>query len=73
MNNCGALAWETGHASGVLSLALSTVAVFVSRYFIKRMLDDAGLATAMTRGVWIFWIAPVRSYGVADRADFPTT
>ena len=56
----------------MLSLTLSTVAFFVSSYFIKRYLEDAGIATGMTRGVLIFSIALMMSYGVAWVADFLT-
>ena len=55
-----------------LSLTLSTVTFFVSSYFIKRYLEDAGIATGMTRGVLIFSIALMMSYGVAWVADFLT-
>ena len=56
----------------MLSLTLSTVAFFVSSYFIKRYLEDAGIATGMVRGVLIFSIALMLSYGVAWVADFLT-
>ena len=56
----------------MLSLALSTVAFFVSGYFLKRYLDDAGIASGMTRGVLVFSIALMVSYGVASAVDFLT-
>ena len=56
----------------MLSLTLSTVAFFVSSYFIKRYLEDAGIATGMTRGVLNFSIALMMSYGVAWTGDFLT-
>ena len=49
----------------MLSLTLSTVVIFVSSYLFARTLDNAGFATGMTRGVLIFSIAPVLSYGMA--------
>ena len=63
-------AWIIGNL--MLSLTLSTVAFFVSSYFIKRYLEDAGIATGMTRGVLIFSIALMLSYAVAWVADFLT-
>ena len=56
-------AWIIGNL--MLSLTLSTVVFFVSNYFFTRTLDDAGVATGITRGVLIFSIAPVLSYGMA--------
>ena len=56
----------------MLSLTLSTVAFFVLSYFFARTLDDAGFATGMTRGVLIFSIALMMSYGVAWTGDFLT-
>jgi uncharacterized membrane-anchored protein len=54
----------------MLSMALSTIAFFVASYFIKRYLNDAGIATGMTRGVLIFSIALMVSYLVARAADY---
>jgi uncharacterized membrane-anchored protein len=51
-------------------MALSTIAFFVASYFIKRYLNDAGIATGMTRGVLIFSIALMVSYLVARAADY---
>lgn len=56
----------------LLSLALSTVAFFVSRYFIKRMLDDRGIATRGTRDEWTSSNPLMSSYGVAAVVDFAT-
>lgn len=55
-----------------LSLTLFTVRFFVASYFIKRYLEGAGIATGMMRGMLIFSIALMLSYGVAWVADFLT-
>jgi hypothetical protein len=56
----------------MLSIALSAIAFFGASYFIKRYLDNAGIATGMTRGVLIFSIALTVSYLVAGAADYLT-
>ncbi len=56
----------------MLSLALSSMTFFVSSVFIKRYFDDAGVASGMTRGVLVFSIALMVSYGVAAVVDFAT-
>ena len=56
----------------MLSLALSTVAFFVASYWFKRYLDEAGIATGITRGVLTFSMALMVSYGVAFAVDFLT-
>lgn len=49
----------------MLSIILSTVAFFVSSYYLKRYLEDMGLPKSMTRGVLIFSIALLISYFVS--------
>ena len=56
----------------MLSMVLSAIAFFGASYFIKRYLDNAGIATGMTRGVLIFAIALMVSYLVARAADYFT-
>ncbi len=53
----------------MLSIVLSTIAFFVSSYYLKRYLEDMGLPKGMTRGVLIFSIALTISYVVALAAD----
>jgi len=54
----------------MLSIVLSTIAFFVSRYYISRYLDNMGLPKGMTRGVLVFSIALLISYVVALAADY---
>ncbi len=49
----------------MLSIVLSTIAFFVSSYFLKRYLEEMGMPKGMTRGVLIFAIALAISYLVA--------
>jgi len=53
----------------MLSIVLSTVAFFVSTYFLKRYLEDMGIPKGMTRGALIFSLALLISYVVAVAAD----
>jgi hypothetical protein len=53
----------------MLSIALSTIAFFVSTYYLKRYLEDMGIPKGMTRGALIFSIALLISYLVAIAAD----
>jgi VIT1/CCC1 family predicted Fe2+/Mn2+ transporter len=54
----------------MLSIVLSTIAFFVSSYYISRYLDNMGLPKGMTRGVLVFSIALIISYVVALAADY---
>ena len=53
----------------MLSIILSTIAFFVSTYYVKRYLENMGIPKGMTRGTLIFSIALMISYVVAVAAD----
>lgn len=53
----------------MLGIFLSTVAFFVSTYFLRRYLEDMGVPKGMTRGALIFSIALLISYVVAVAVD----
>ena len=53
----------------MLSIVISTVAFFAASYFVKRWLDDMGIAKTMTRSIVIFVAAALVSYGVALLVD----
>jgi hypothetical protein len=57
----------------MLSIVLSTVAFFLAAYFIKRYLEDMGIPKSMTRGVLVFCLALIISYGVAWIVDWFAT
>ena len=54
----------------VIGLVVSTIAFFVASHFIKRYLDDAGIAKSMTRSLVTFTLAVAISYGVALIVDW---
>jgi hypothetical protein len=53
----------------MLSIFLSTIAFFVSTFFLRRYLEDMGIPKGMTRGALIFSIALLISYLVAAGVD----
>jgi hypothetical protein len=53
----------------MLSLALSTVAFFVARYYVNRYLDNIGIPKSLTRGLVAFCAALLIAYGVALIVD----
>jgi hypothetical protein len=54
----------------MLSIVLSTIAFFLSAYYLKRYLENMGVPKSMTRGALIFSIALLISYVVAVVADY---
>lgn len=57
----------------MLSLVMSTVVLFVAAYFIKRYLEDRGIPKSMARGLVVFCLAILISYGVAWIVDWLAT
>lgn len=53
----------------MLTIVPSTLAFFVSSYFLKRYLEELGIPRGMTRGAPIFSIALLVSYLAALAAD----
>jgi hypothetical protein len=53
----------------MLSLFVSTIAFFVSTYFLRRYLENMGVPKGMTRGALIFSIALLISYVVTTGVD----
>lgn len=54
----------------MLSMALSTVAFFMARYYVNRYLDDIGVPKTFTRGAVAFCAALLVAYGVALIVDW---
>ena len=52
-----------------MSIVLSTIAFFVSTYYLRRNLEKTGIPKGMTRGVLVFSIALLISYLAALAAD----
>lgn len=55
--------------TSALGLVLSTIAFFVATYFIRRYLDEIGIAKTMVRGMVVFVLALTAAYGVAFVVD----
>ncbi len=53
----------------MVSLAVSTAAYFVAAYFLKRRFDEAGIPKTMSRGLVIFAVSILVSYGVGVVVD----
>jgi len=53
----------------MLSLFLSTLAFFVASYFLKRRFDELGFPKTIARGIVIFVVAMLVSYGVGFVVD----
>ncbi len=51
------------------SLAVSTVAYFVAAYFLKRRFDEVGIPKTLSRGLVIFAVSMLVSYGVGVVVD----
>lgn len=53
----------------MVNLAVSTVAYFVAAYFLKRRFDEVGIPKTMARGLVIFAVSMLVSYGVGTVVD----
>jgi len=53
----------------MLSFLLSTIAFFVSAYYVKRFLENQGIPKGMTRGVLVFSISLLIAYLVSFGVD----
>ena len=54
----------------MLSMAVSTVAFFVVRYYVNRYLDDIGVPKTLTRGLVAFCAALLVAYAIAYFVDW---
>jgi hypothetical protein len=52
---------------------MSMVVLFVAAYFIKRYLEDRGIPKSMARGLVVFCLAILISYGAAWIVDWLAT
>jgi hypothetical protein len=52
-----------------VSIVVSTIAFFVSSYYLKRWADDNDIPKGMTRNIAVFAIAIALAYGVALVVD----
>ena len=54
----------------MLGLIVSTIAFFVAAVFINRYLDSQDMDKGRTRGVLVFVLASVISYGASEATDW---
>lgn len=52
------------------NLVISTVVFFVSGWYFRRWLEDQGIPKGMTRGIAVFTVASLVSWGAGDAADW---
>ena len=58
-----------GLTGSISSLVISTVAYFISAFFIRRRLEEVGIPAGMTRSLSVFVLALAVSYGVGYVVD----
>ncbi len=51
---------------GMLNLILSTIAFFIAAWYINRYLDEQGISKGMTRGMLVFSLATLVSWGTGE-------
>ncbi|MGA9664839.1 MAG: hypothetical protein WBQ69_00115 [Gallionella sp.] len=54
----------------MLNLIVSTIVFFIASWYIKRYLDEQEIPKGMTRGVVIFTLAALLSWGVGWSIDW---
>lgn len=52
------------------NLIISTLVFFIAAWYIRRYLDDQGLPKGMTRGLLVFMLASLVSWGAGEVADW---
>lgn len=54
----------------MLNLIISTIVFFVAAWFANRYLDEQEIAKGMTRGVLVFVLASLVSWGAGEMVDW---
>ena len=52
------------------NLIISTIVFFIAAWYIHRYLDEQGIGKGMTRGVLVFLLASLVSWGAGEMADW---
>lgn len=52
------------------NLIISTIVFFIAAWFANRYLDEQGIPKGMTRGVLVFLVASLVSWGAGDVVDW---
>lgn len=53
----------------MLNLIISTIVFFIAAWYINRYLDEQGIGKGMTRGVLVFSLASLVSWGAGEMVD----
>lgn len=54
----------------MLNLLISTIVFFIAAWYLNRYLDEHEIAKGMTRGVLVFVLASLASWGSAEIVDW---
>lgn len=54
----------------MLSLIISTIVFFIAAWFANRYLDEQGIPKGMTRGILVFVLASLVSWGAGAMTDW---
>lgn len=54
----------------MLNLIISTIVFFIAAWYINRYLDEQGIPKGMTRGVLVFTLAALMSWGSGALVDW---
>jgi hypothetical protein len=54
----------------MLNLVISTIVFFVAAWFVNRYLDEQEIAKGLTRGVLVFLLAILASWGAGAMVDW---
>ena len=52
------------------NLIISTIMFFIAAWYLNRYLDEQGISKSMTRGVLVFSLASLVSWGAGEMADW---
>lgn len=52
------------------NLIISTIIFFVAVWYIRRWLDEQGMPHGMTRGILVFALASIMSWGAGEAVDW---
>jgi hypothetical protein len=54
----------------MLNLIISTIVFFIAAWFVNRYLDGQGIPKGMTRGILVFFVASLVSWGAGAIVDW---
>ncbi len=54
----------------MLSIVISTIVFFIAAWYINRQLDEQEINRGMTRGVLVFFLASLVSWGAGEIVDW---